>query len=120
MHGQRGLSSSIQLTILFPLFIGIFLLTLQWAMLFWADAAAQAAAEDAAHAAAAYGANASDGQRLALEAAATPALQQVRVSASRDSYAAHVTIEAKAFGILPFFPTTIRAEASAPNEHVPP
>ena len=52
-RNERGLSSSVLASILFPLVISILWLAMQWAMLTWAHATAQAAAQDGARAAAA-------------------------------------------------------------------
>lgn len=45
---QRGLSGSVQLTLLFPLAVLVLLATLQWSLLLWAEAVARAAAQDSA------------------------------------------------------------------------
>ena len=50
--GQRGLSGSVQVTLLLPLAILVLLAALQWALLLWAESTAMAVAQDSARAAA--------------------------------------------------------------------
>ena len=47
-HADRGLSGSVQLAVLLPFALGIFLLLLQWSLVTWAEATALAAAQEAA------------------------------------------------------------------------
>ena len=43
---QRGLSGSVQVTLLLPLAMLVLLATLQWSLLLWAESTAMAAAQD--------------------------------------------------------------------------
>jgi len=58
---QRGLSGSVQVTLLLPLAMLVLLAALQWSLLLWAESTAMAAAQDSARAAAVLGVAAVEG-----------------------------------------------------------
>ena len=58
---QRGLSGSVQVTLLLPLAMLVLLAALQWSLLLWAESTAMAAAQDSARAAAVLGGSVEDG-----------------------------------------------------------
>lgn len=115
---ERGLSQSIQLTLLFPVFIGVFLLGLQWAMHAWASAVALAAAQDGARAAAAYSAQPAAGEHAARQAIDTDALQEASVSISRGAETTSVTVSGRALSVVPFFDIAVSKSASVPTERL--
>ena len=68
---QRGMSGSVQVTLLLPLAMLVLLAALQWSLLLWAESTAMAAAQDSARAAAVLGGSVEDG-REAGKNAVTP------------------------------------------------
>ena len=118
MRDERGLSGSVQVTLLLPLVFGIFMLTLQWAMTFWAQTTAHAAAEDAARAAAAYGGTEDDGLQAASEGTGNGSLQDVSATVHRRATTTSAAVSGRALTVVPFFPTQIHAEATAPTERI--
>lgn len=115
---ERGMSSSVQLSLLFPMIIGLFLLTLQWAMYAWGEATAKAAAEDAARTAAVYGSSAAAGQAVALAAANNDSLADVTAQVQRGATTTTARVKGKALAVVPLFPTAIHATASVPTERI--
>ncbi|MBB1514170.1 pilus assembly protein [Tessaracoccus sp. MC1627] len=117
---QRGLSSSVLATILFPLVISSLWLTMQWAMLTWAHATAQAAAQDGARAAAALNATGPHGQTTATRAADNGSIDNLHVTAHRAARLTTVTITGTALQVIPGFPVTIQVTATSPTQRLTP
>ena len=117
---QRGLSSSVLATILFPLVLSSLWLTMQWAMLTWAQATAQAAAQDGARAAAALNATGPHGQTTATRAADNGSIDNLHVSAQRAARLTTVTITGTALRVIPGFPVTIQVTATSPTQRLTP
>lgn len=115
---ERGLSGSVQVTLLFPLVLGVFLLGLQWAMLTWAQTTVQAAAEDGARAGAALGAGDSQGHDAAHVAADNGSLSAFDISIARQASRVTATVRGTAVGVLPFFPVDVEATAITPVEAI--
>ena len=107
-----------QVSLLLPLVIGIFLLAVQWAMMSWAQTTAHAAAQDAARAAAAYGATEAAGKQAAHDATANGSLTDVSATVHRRGDTTSATVTGRALVVVPFFPTDIRAEAATPTERL--
>ena len=118
MRNERGLSGSVQVTLLLPLVFGIFLLALQWAMMSWAQATAHAAAQDAARAAAMAGSSVTVGNTVAREATSNGSLEDVSSTVHRGAAETSAVVTGKALVVVPFFPTDIHAEATAPTERL--
>lgn len=118
MHGDRGLSNGVQVTLLFPVAFGILLLTLQWAMVSWADATALAAAQDGARAAAVIDGSAAVGESLAREASENGSLDAVAVVATRGATRTTVTVSGQAVSLLPGYSASIRKSAEAPTQRL--
>nr|WP_108871307.1 TadE/TadG family type IV pilus assembly protein [Tessaracoccus timonensis] len=118
MRDERGLSGSVQVSLLLPVVIGIFLLAVQWAMMSWAQTTAHAAAQDAARAAAAYGATEAAGKQAAHEATTNGSLTDVLTTVHRRGETTSATVTGRALVVVPFFPTDIRAEATTPTERL--
>jgi len=117
---QRGLSSSVLATILFPLVLSSLWLTMQWAMLTWAQATAQAAAQDGARAAAALNATGPHGQTTATRAADNGSIDNLHVTAHRAARLTTVTITGTALQVIPGFPVTIQVTATSPTQRLTP
>lgn len=115
---ERGLSGSVQVTLLLPFTIGIFLLALQWAMLSWADATARAAAEDGARVAAEFGSSAEHGKHVALGAAGNGSLSAVSAVVERGAGTTEATVSGRALAVVPFFPVDVQRTASVPTERL--
>ena len=117
---QRGLSSSVLATLLFPLVLSALWLTMQWAMLTWAHATAQAAAQDGARAAAALNATGTHGQATATRAADNGSIDNLHVTAQRAARLTTVTITGTALQVIPGFPVTIQVTATSPTQRLTP
>ena len=117
---QRGLSSSVLATILFPLVLSSLWLTMQWAMLTWAQATAQAAAQDGARAAAALNATTTHGYATAQAAADNGSIDNLHVTAHRAARLTTVTITGTALQVIPGFPVTIQVTATSPTQRLTP
>ena len=117
---QRGLSSSVLASILFPLVLSALWLTMQWAMLTWAQATAQAAAQDGARAAAALNATGPHGQATATRAADNGSIDNLHVTAHRAARLTTVTITGTALQVIPGFPVTIQVTATSPTQRLTP
>lgn len=117
-RNERGLSSSVLASILFPLAISILWLAMQWAMLTWAHATAQAAAQDGARAAAALDATTNHGHTAAASAADNGALDSYTISAQRGTITTTVTVTGTAHRVIPGFPVTINVTATAPTQRI--
>ena len=117
---QRGLSSSVLATILFPLVISALWLTMQWAMLTWAQATAHAAAQDGARAAAALNATGPQGQATATRAADNGSIDNLHITAHRAARLTTVTITGTALQVIPGFPVTIQVTATSPTQRLTP
>lgn len=115
---ERGLSGSVQVALLLPFVLGTFLLALQWAMLAWAETTAQAAAQDGARAAAAFGSTSEQGHRAALDAAANGSLDDVTVTIHRGATMTSAAVSGKALAVIPLFPVTVESSATAPTERL--
>lgn len=118
MGNQRGLSNGVQVTLLFPLAFGILLLTLQWAMVAWADATALAAAQDGARVAAVINGSEAAGESLAREAAENGSLNGVAVAVTRGAARTTATVTGSASSVLPGYTATVRKTAEVPTERL--
>ena len=117
---QRGLSSSVLTTLLFPLVLTALWLAMQWAMLSWANATALAAAQDGARTAAALNATTTHGQTAATAAASNGSINNLNVSVSRAARLTTVTVTGTALQVIPGFPVTVDVTATAPTQRLTP
>lgn len=115
---QRGLSSSVLATILFPLVLSALWLAMQWAMLSWAHATALAAAQDGARTAAALNATANHGQAAAYTAADNGAIEQLNVTVQRAARLTTVTVTGTALQVIPGFTVTVDVTATSPTQRL--
>ena len=116
--GQRGLSGSVQMALLFPLAVLVLLATLQWSLLLWAEAVALAAAQDSARAAAAFGGSSDDGQREGRRAASGGALTDVRVAITREPRWTTAVVTGRSVQLIPLVNVTVQQTARVPTERV--
>ena len=115
-HADRGLSGSVQLAVLLPFALGIFLLLLQWSLVTWAEATALAAAQEAARTAAVHDGSEADGRASGAEAAGNGALTRVRVVVDRGPRQTTATVTGTAVVVL--WPRAVSQTASAATERV--
>ena len=113
---QRGLSGSVQVTLLLPLAMLVLLAALQWALLLWAESTAMAAAQDSARAAAVLGGSVEDGREAGKRAIFNTAISDVTVSVDRASTFTIAVVEGTAIRVLPMVSVTVRQEARIPTE----
>ena len=118
MHDQRGLSGGVQLTLLFPLAFGVLLLTLQWAMVSWAESSALAAAQDGARTSAAVSGSVAAGETVARDAASNGSLENLRVTVTRGSTTTTVRVEGAAPSLLPGYKPMVSRTAEVPTERL--
>ncbi len=118
MRDQRGLSNGVQTALLFPVAFGMLLLTLQWALVAWADASALAAAQDGARASAVINGSSATGESVAREAAANGALENVEVTVARGAITTMVTVRGTAQSLLPGVRPTVSKAAEVPTERL--
>lgn len=115
---ERGMSSSVQLSLLFPAFLILFFLAMQWSLYYWASTTALAAAQDGARAAAAYGSNLSNGILAAERALTTDALQKPQVSGERGAITTTITVTGHSRSLVPGWKPQITKTASVPTERL--
>ena len=118
MRDQRGLSNGVQLTLLFPLAFGVLLLTLQWAMVAWADASALSAAQDGARVAAVLNGSTTAGESAARDAASNGSLEHVHVQVSRDATRTTVTVQGTPPSLIPGITPSVSKTAAVPTERL--
>ena len=99
-RNERGVSNSLQFVLLLPLAFGVFLLVLQWGLVFWADATALAAAQEGAAVAAVLDGSVADGNDAALEAAGNGSLSGVMVEIERGARETTATVTGEAVSVL--------------------
>lgn len=100
MRNERGMSGSVQVSLLLPVALGIFLLLLQWSLVAWADATALAAAQQGAASAAALGGDRLEGQAEAAAVAGNGALSGVTVRVERGSRQTRATVSGRAVSLI--------------------
>ena len=113
---QRGLSGSVQVTLLLPLAMLVLLAALQWSLLLWAESTAMAAAQDSARAAAVLGGSIEDGREAGKRAIFNTAISDVTVTVDRAPMFTIAVVEGTAIRVLPMVNVTVRQEASIPTE----
>ena len=112
------MSNTIQLTLLFPLIFAVLLLTLQWAMISWADATALAAAQDAARITAAHNSTTTAGNTAAVNAADNGSLTDIHITINRGATATTASITATALTVIPGFHHSVTKTAQAPTQRI--
>ena len=115
---QRGLSGSVQVTLLLPLAMLVLLATLQWSLLLWAESTAMAAAQDSARAAAVLGGSAEDGREAGRRALFNSALGDATVKVDRAATFTTAVVEGTAIRVLPMVDVTVHQVARVPTERI--
>lgn len=110
------MSGSVQVVVLLPLLLGIFLLLSQWALVAWAEATALAAAQQGASNASRWGSDGRAGQAAAREVAANGSLADVRVQVTRGSAHTTVTVEGTAVALV--WQRSVSATVVVPSERL--
>jgi len=116
MRSQRGLSGSVQVTLLLPVALGIFLLLLQWSLVSWADATALAAAQQGAAVSARLDGSEEQGAAEAREVAGNGALGPVSVAVDRGPFSTSVTVKGPARAIL--WGRSVSRTVTVPTERI--
>lgn len=110
---QRGLSGAVQTALLLPLTLGVFLGTLQWGMVAWADATAVAAVDHTLLTAAARGGDLAQAREAGLEAT-RGALTDVSVEVRRSGAVVEAMVTGTANVVL--VPVTVTHRGERPVE----
>ena len=113
---QRGMSGSVQVTLLLPLAMLVLLAALQWSLLLWAESTAMAAAQDSARAAAVLGGSVEDGRKAGKRAIFNSSLSGVTVRVDRAPTFTTAVVEGTAIRVLPMVDVTVHQEARVPTE----
>ncbi len=115
-HADRGLSGSVQLAVLLPFALGIFLLLLQWSLVTWAEATALAAAQEAARTTAVHDGSEGAGRGAGADVAGNGSLTGVHVVVDRGPRRTTATVTGTAVVVL--WPRAVSQTASAATERV--
>ena len=115
---QRGMSGSVQVTLLLPLAMLVLLAALQWSLLLWAESTAMAAAQDSARAAAVLGGSAEDGREAGRRALFNSALGDATVKVDRAATFTTAVVEGTAIRVLPMVDVTVHQAARVPTERI--
>lgn len=117
-HGERGLSTSVEMSLLFPAVFLTMLLILQWGLHHWASAVALASAQDGARAAAGYGSNLGVGLAAARQAIYTDALTEVEITGNRGDLTTTITVRGRALSLIPGWAPSVTKTAMVPTERI--
>lgn len=113
---QRGLSGSVQVTLLLPLAIGIFLAALQWGMVHWAQATALAAAQQASSTAARG--SVEQGRQEGMAVTANGALHDVDLAIRQGATSVSAEVTGNAVRLLPLIDVGVHASVDSPRERI--
>ena len=105
---QRGMSGSVQVTLLLPLAMLVLLAALQWSLLLWAESTAMAAAQDSAE----------DGREAGRRALFNSALGDATVKVDRAAAFTTAVVEGTAIRVLPMVDVTVHQVARVPTERI--
>lgn len=117
-RGERGAVGSVQLVVVVPLLMGLFLAAMQAAMFYYGRTAAISIAQTGAAAAAAEHGTIAGCQAAAaaLQAQIGDAITDVRISCQRTATRATVTVTGQALSVFPGWRSTVTQQADAPVE----
>ncbi len=116
MRNERGMSGSVQVAVLLPVAIGVFLLLLQWSLVAWADATALAAAQQGAAVTSRLDGDRGAGISEAAAAADNGSLSGVSVSVHRGAGRTTATVSGRAISLL--WPREVSRTVVVPNERL--
>jgi Flp pilus assembly protein TadG len=117
-RGERGAVGSVQLVVVLPLLMGLFMAAMQAAMFYYGRTAAISIAQTGATAAAAEHGTIADCEQAAasLRASIGDALTEVQISCQRTATRARVTVSGQALSVFPGWRSTVVQQAEAPVE----
>jgi Flp pilus assembly protein TadG len=117
-RGERGAAGSVQLVIIMPLLMGLFLAAMQAAMYYYGRSAAISIAQTGAAAAAAEHGTPADCRAAAatLQAAVGDAITDVQITCTRTATRASATVTGQALSVFPGWRSTVVQQAEAPVE----
>jgi Flp pilus assembly protein TadG len=117
-RGERGAAGSVQLVIIMPLLMGLFLAAMQAAMYYYGRSAAISIAQTGAAAAAAEHGTPADCQAAAatLQAAVGDAITDVQITCTRTATRASATVTGQALSVFPGWRGTVVQQVEAPVE----
>lgn len=117
-RGERGAVGSVQLVVVLPLLMGLFMAAMQAAMYYYGRTAAISIAQTGATAAAAEHGTIADCEQAAanLQASIGDALTDVQISCQRTPTRARVTVSGQALSVFPGWRSHIVQQAEAPVE----
>jgi Flp pilus assembly protein TadG len=117
-RGERGAAGSVQLVIIMPLLMGLFLAAMQAAMYYYGRSAAISIAQTGAAAAAAEHGTPADCQAAAaiLQTAVGDAITDVQITCTRTATRASATVTGQALSVFPGWRSTVVQQAEAPVE----
>lgn len=117
-RGERGAAGSVQLVIIMPLLMGLFLAAMQAAMYYYGRSAAISIAQTGAAAAAAEHGTPADCRAAAatLQEAVGDAITQVQITCTRTATRASATVSGQALSVFPGWRSTVVQQAEAPVE----
>lgn len=118
VRDERGLNNSVSTALLLPLFLTVLFLGMQWAMVAWATATAQAAAHEGARTAAAYGGETHDGEDAARLMINDNALLDASVSSDLGATTVTVSVTGRAVRLVPGFPVRVDVSSTVPAERL--
>lgn len=117
-RGERGAVGSVQLVVVMPLLMGLFLAAMQAAMYYYGRSAAISIAQTGAAAAAAEHGTIADCQAAAanLQASIGDAITNVQISCQRTATRATAIVTGQALSVFPGWQSTVVQRADAPVE----
>lgn len=117
-RGERGAVGSVQLVVVLPLLMGLFMAAMQAAMYYYGRTAAISIAQTGAAAAAAEHGTIADCEQAAanLQASIGDALTQVQITCQRTATRARSTVSGQVLSVFPGWQTTVVQQAEAPIE----
>lgn len=107
---ERGVSGSVQVVLLLPFVLGLFLVALQWGLVHWAQSTADAAARHAVHVASITDPN--TGSREGSELLHNGALVNSSLDVTTHGDAITSRVQASAVRVLPGFNVDVHASST--------
>lgn len=118
MRSERGVSESVQWTLILPALLLCVLGLIQAGIIIYAHLVTQEAANATAVAQALYHASPGEGEAAARKIAATGRLSDVKVSVTTRGTTVQARVSGRAPVLFNLGPTEVTAEATAPKERI--
>ena len=122
LRDERG-DATVEAVLAVPVLLLLVLLVIQFGLYYHAAHTAEAAAQEGARAARVEGASAADGEdraRTFMADAAPPLVDDVTITATRDTDTARVEVRGVVHAIVPGLNLTVHADAESPVERFRP